>query len=65
VIEAGFGGFAEHRLCRFFETDEDADLGFFAIEDAAQVADLGNSDSTGFDGEDDLLRLAGVVVEKE
>ena len=61
-VEAGFGGFAEHGFGGFFEAEEDADLGFFALEDADEVADLGDGDAAGLDGKDDLLGLAGVVV---
>ncbi len=61
-VEAGFGGFAQHGLGWLFETEEDADFGFFAFDHTAQVADLGNGDAAGLDGEDDLLGFAGVVV---
>ena len=61
-VEAGFGGFAEHGFGRFLETEKDADLGLLALKDAAQVADLGDGDAASFDGKDDLLGFAGVVV---
>jgi hypothetical protein len=54
-VEAGFGGFLLHGFGGFFEGDVDADLGFFSLEDADEVANLGDADVVAaFDGEDDL-----------
>jgi hypothetical protein len=61
-VEASFGGFAEHGTGWFLEAEEDSDLGFLTSEDADEVADLGNGDSTGLDRKDDLFGLAGVVI---
>ena len=62
-VETGFGGFALHGLGGFFEGDVDADFGALALEDADEVADLGDADVVAsLDGEDDLARVAGVVV---
>ena len=61
-VEPGFGGFFEHGFGGRLETEVDADLGFFAVEHACEIANLRDGDAAGFDREDDLLRLAGVVV---
>ncbi len=61
-VEAGFGGFFEHGFGGLFEAEKDADLGFVALDDSAQIADLGDADSSGFDREDDLAGFAGLVV---
>ena len=57
-VEASFSGFPGHWLGGFFEAEEDAHLGFFAIENSDEVADLRDADATRLDGEDDLFRLA-------
>ena len=54
-VESGFGGFLEHGLGGSVKGKKDSDLGFFAAEDADEVADLGNGDAARFDREDDLL----------
>ena len=61
-VETGLGGLAQHGFGRCFKTKKDADLGFFARENANQVANLRNGHAARLDREDDLLRLAGVVV---
>ena len=62
-VEAGFGGLAEHGFGWFLERDVDADLGLLALQDAHEVADLGDADVVAaLDGEDDLAGRAGVVV---
>jgi hypothetical protein len=38
-VEASFGGFFEHWLGGLLKAEEDADLGFVAFDDSAQVAD--------------------------
>ena len=57
AVEAGFGGFFEHGFGGLVKRNKDADLGLFAFENAAQVADLRDSDMACFDGENDLLRF--------
>ncbi len=62
-VETGLGGFALHRFGGFFEGDVDADFGLLALEDADEVADLGDADVVAaLDGEDNLAGVAGVVV---
>ena len=62
-VEAGFGGLAEHGFGWFLEGDVDADLGLLALQDADEVADLGDADVvSSLYGEDDLAGGAGVVV---
>jgi hypothetical protein len=62
-VEAGLGGFALHGLGGLFEGDVDADFGFLTLEDADEVADLGDADVlAALDGEDDLAGVAGFVV---
>jgi hypothetical protein len=41
LMEACFGGFFFHRLCRQLHADQDADFCFLALDDSAQVADVG------------------------
>jgi hypothetical protein len=41
-VEAGFGGFAAHLAGGFGEGDVDEDFGLLALEDADEVADLGD-----------------------
>src|SRR5205823_10581671 len=65
-VEAGFGGFLLHGFGGLFEGDVDADFGLLALEDAYEVADLGDADVVAaFDGEDDLFGVAGAVVVEE
>jgi len=65
-VEAGFGGFLLHGFGGFFEGDVDSDLGALALEDADEVADVGDADVVAaFDGEDDLFGVAGAVVVEE
>jgi hypothetical protein len=62
-VEACFGGFAAHGGGGFLEGDVNADFGLLALEDADEVADLGDADVVAaLDGEDDLAGVAGVVV---
>ncbi len=62
LVETRFGGFLEHGLGRRFHGDEYADLGFFALNDAAQVTDIRSLYVPGFDGENNLLALAALVL---
>lgn len=55
VIEACRCGFFLHGLAGGFEGDEDADLGFFAVEYAAQVAHVAVLGVAAFYAEDDLF----------
>jgi hypothetical protein len=65
-VEAGFGGFLLHGFGGFFEGDVDTYVGLFALEDSDEVADFGDADVVAaFDGEDDLLGIAGAVVVEE
>ena len=65
MIEASDGGFFLHGFGRSFHGEQGADFGFFAFDDAAEVADVGGLDVSGFDGEDDLLAFASVLVVEE
>ena len=56
----------EHGFRRFFEAEEDADFGFFALDGRRADRGRGRRDVPGLDGEDDLLGVsAAVVVEVE
>ena len=61
-VKSGLGGLLEHGFGWGFETEEDADLSFLAGEYPDEIADLGNGDAARLYRENDLLRLAGVVV---
>lgn len=54
-VESCCCGFGAHGLGGVFESDEDADFGFLAFDDAAQIADLCDVHMTGLYGQDDLL----------
>jgi hypothetical protein len=66
-IEARFGGFAAHGPGGFGEAKIDADFSSLALEDAEQVADLGDADVlASLDREDDLFGFGRVgFVEEE
>ena len=54
-VEAGLGGLFQHGPGRFGKADVDADLRPLALQDADEVAHLGDADVLpALDGEDDL-----------
>src|SRR5579863_1417926 len=61
-VDSGSGGFGAHGFGGVFEGDEDADFGFFAFDDAAQIADMRDVDVAGFHGEDNLFGRAAFAL---
>ena len=64
MVEAFFYGFGDHGFCGWFEGEVDADGGLFAVDDVAEVADVGDVDVAAFDGDDDALGFICVVVDE-
>lgn len=63
VVDAGRGCFFGHFFSGRFEGDEDADFGFFAGDDADQVADGGAVDVARFDLDEDAFEFGVVGVD--
>src|SRR5437016_13486760 len=66
-VKAGAGGFGFHGAGGGLERNQDSDGGFFAVEDAPEIADVFDAGLAAFDLDDDLLGFAGfgVVAEKD
>lgn len=62
LVEVCGGGFGAHGLSGLFESDEDADLGFFAFDDPAQVTDVRDVHVAGFYGQNNLLGRTALAL---
>ena len=62
TVKTRLGCLAQHRSGRLLKTQEDADLRLLAFERPTQIAHLRHLNAACLDGEENLLRLAGVVV---
>ena len=65
MVEAFADGFGLHVAGRFFEGDEDADGGVFAVGGVAEVADVAGFYVAAFDMDDDAFCFARIVVNKD